>query len=166
MTVTRSTGTTGEAARTGEAADTGEAARTAAAARLRLLVGRLSRLMRQQHPGGLTPTQLSTLVSVESRAPVRLSALAAIEDVSAPSMTRLVTSIEEAGLVSRECDPDDGRSTLISLTPAGQARLDALRRERTTVLVERIDRLDPDSFARLAHALPVLERLLENDRDG
>jgi DNA-binding MarR family transcriptional regulator len=137
-------------------------ARTAAAARLRLAIGRLGRIMRQQHPGGLTPTQLSALVSVERCGPLRLSELAAIEAVSAPTATRLVASLEADALVDRRPDPDDGRSVQISLSRTGKERLDSLRRERTTVLVERIDRLDPASFARLVEALPVLESLLDD----
>jgi DNA-binding MarR family transcriptional regulator len=39
--------------------------------------------------------------------------------LSQPSLSRLVERLAVAGLVSRAPDPEDGRGTLVSLTPAG-----------------------------------------------
>jgi len=156
----------GAAPRASSPPDTGASGRVAASARLRVVVGRLARRIRQRHPGGVTASQLSVLVAVESSQPVRLSDLASCENVSAPTMTRLVTSLVEAGLAERLPDPVDGRSARVALTPDGQDRLDLLRRERTTFLVQRVDRLPPEDYARLLAALPVLESLLEDDPAG
>lgn len=133
----------------------------AAAARLRLAVGRLHRQVRARHPGGLTASQLSALVSIETHEPVKLSTLAAVEGVAAPTLTRVVGALAEEGLVERRACPEDGRSTLVSLSAAGRDRLDTVRRERTAWLYQRIADLSPAEQRRLIAAIPALERLLE-----
>jgi DNA-binding MarR family transcriptional regulator len=98
--------------------------------------------------------------------PIRLTALAAKEGVSQPSMTQLVQRLERLSLVTRLADPDDGRAALIGITGHGQALLDdrkRMRRERLTTLMET---LTPEEVCALwlsaRVALPVLRRLAEN----
>src|SRR5882757_907981 len=70
--------------------------------------------------------------------PIRLTTLAAREGVSQPSMTQLIQRLERLGFVTRLPDPDDGRATLIGVTPHGQTMLDdrkRVRRERLAVLM-------------------------------
>ena len=43
---------------------------------------------------------------------------------SAAAITKRVHSLEQAGLVERRPNPDDGRGALVSLTPRGQAVID------------------------------------------
>ena len=131
------------------------------AARLRIAVGGLVRWLRQQDPGSLSPAQLSALLSVEAYGPLRIGDLAARERVSAPTMTRLVDVLAEAALVGRRTDPEDGRGQLVALSAAGESLLADIRRERTTLLVQRLAALDPDDRAALAAALPALEALRE-----
>ena len=135
------------------------------AAELRLTIGRLARRLRQQGgSGGLSPSQLSALASVERLAPVRLGDLAAAEGVAAPTMSRVVAHLEADGLIARAADAGDRRAALVSITPAGRARLRRIRGERTALLRRRLDALTPDERRRLAEALPVLARLAEDER--
>ena len=98
--------------------------------------------------------------------PIRLTALAAREGVSQPSMTQLMQRLERQGLVARFADPDDGRVCLIGITPSGQALLDDRKRLRRERLAELMTTLTPED----AHALwlsahvssPILHRLVEN----
>jgi DNA-binding MarR family transcriptional regulator len=129
------------------------------AARLRLVVSRLARALRQHGAAGLTPSQLSALVSVEEFGPIRTSELATREAVGAPFATRVVASLEELGFVDRVDDPSDGRACLIEVTAAGRQTLEALWSERTAGLNGRIGRLSADQVALLDHALLVLEAL-------
>ena len=85
-------------------------------ARLRVAIGRLHRRMVQRTSGNLTFSQTSALVAVEKVGPIRLGELAARERVAAPSMTRTVSGLVEAGLLNRAGDPQDGRSFLLSIT--------------------------------------------------
>ena len=45
--------------------------------------------------------------------------------VTSGTMTNRINRLEEAGLVRRRPDPDDKRGVLVTLTAAGQARVDA-----------------------------------------
>jgi DNA-binding MarR family transcriptional regulator len=130
------------------------------AGRLRVAVGLLVRRLRQRDPGRRSPAQLSALVTVEAAGPMRIGDLAARENVSAPTITRMVGAMEEAGLVTRRPDPSDARGSLVSLAPGGSAALDALRRERNNVLSRTLSRLPDDQRTALVAALPALEALL------
>ncbi len=144
-----------------EAADQAELA-----ARLRVVIARLGRRNRRTDRAGLTASQLSALVAIECRHEIRVGDLAVIEGTAAPTMTRLVASLVGEGLVDRQPDPDDGRSIRVALTPAGEQRLDDLRRERTTALMRAVNRLSAEEYDRLAEAVPVLESLLDHVTDA
>jgi DNA-binding MarR family transcriptional regulator len=135
------------------------------AGRLRVAVGLLVRRLRQRDPGHLSPAQLSALVTIEAAGPVRSGDLAARENVAAPTMTRMVGVMEEAGLVTRRPDPSDARGSLVSLAPGGSAALDALRRERNNQLSRTLSRLPHDQRAALVAALPALEAVLADLED-
>ncbi len=137
------------------------AQRAELAARLRVVVARLGRQGRRSHRGGLTASQLSALVAIECHGELRVGDLASIEGTAAATMTRLVASLVDTGLVERRPDPADGRSIRVALTAAGARRLDDVRREKTTALIRAVERLSADEFTRLADAVPVLESLIE-----
>ncbi len=138
---------------------TGDEDGVTVAARLNLIVGRLMRTIRQHAAAGLTPSQLSALVTVDERGPLRISALATQESLGAPAATRVVASLEEAGLVMRSSDPDDKRASLIALTKKGSETLKALRQERATGLGAQLDALSEPERRLLERALPVLEKI-------
>ena len=130
------------------------------AARLRLALARLNRRLRNADASmELTESQLFALGAIDVHGPFRLSDLALRERVSAPTATRLVASLEERGLVRKQTNPDDRRSTLLALTPAGRRMLDRVRGARTVALSRGLERLDPADLRALAVALPVIERL-------
>ena len=129
--------------------------------RLRVAVGRLHRRLAQRSTSELTFAQISALVMVEKHGPIRQGELAAREKVAAPSMTRTVSGLVEAGLVQKIPDPDDGRSCHIVVTEAARTLLEKVRTERSAMLAERVARLSPEQYSTLVAALPVLERLAE-----
>jgi DNA-binding MarR family transcriptional regulator len=134
------------------------------AARLRLALARLNRRLRNADESmELTESQLFTLATINVHGPMRLSDLAASEHVSAPTATRLVTSLEESGLVRRQDNPDDRRSTLLAATPAGRKTLDRVRTARTVELTRRLDALSAEDYRAVERALPILERLAADD---
>lgn len=134
------------------------------AARLRVAIARLARQLRQHSPGGLTPSQWSALATVEAHGPLRIGDLADREGVTAPTATRVVASLEEAGLLSRASDPSDRRTSYIALTDAARAKLEAMRRVQSTELVDRLSKMSPEDAQRLADLVPILESLLSEDR--
>jgi DNA-binding MarR family transcriptional regulator len=98
--------------------------------------------------------------------PVRLTALAAKEGVSQPSMTQLIQRLERLGLVARLADPDDGRAALIGITEHGQGLLDDRKRMRRNRLRALMATLTPEELSALwlaaRVALPTLQRLAVN----
>jgi len=131
------------------------------AARLRVAVARLARQLRQRTMGGLTPSQLSCLTSVERMEPVRLAELAAREAVAPPTLTRIVAGLVEIGMVERQADPEDARAALITTTAAGRAALQRVREERTAFLVDRLHALPGDDRLALPGLVDLLEHLAE-----
>ncbi|MDT5334667.1 MAG: hypothetical protein QOD90_172 [Mycobacterium sp.] len=98
--------------------------------------------------------------------PLRLTALAAKEGISQPSMTQLIKRLERQGLVARVADPEDGRATLIGITEHGQEVIDDRRRIRRERLSELLESLTPEEENALwlsaRVAFPVLRRLVAN----
>jgi DNA-binding MarR family transcriptional regulator len=133
------------------------------AARLRVVVARLARQLRQQSPGGLTPSQWSALVAVEGNQPLRIGDLADREGVSAPTATRLVASLEQSGLLSRTTDPADRRTAYVALTAEGTAKLEWVRSVATASLAQRLSAMPDADVRRLDELLPLLESFLVDD---
>jgi DNA-binding MarR family transcriptional regulator len=134
----------------------------AAVDRLRLVIARLYRQLAQASGNDLdlTYAQLSALARTQQHGPLRIGELAAYEQVAAPSLTRTVAPLAAAGLIAKQPDPTDGRSSLVTITPEGDDVLDRIRRTRSGLLARRMARLDPDRLDALLAALPALEQLL------
>lgn len=136
-------------------------------ARLRMTLGRISRLLDRQSAGaGLTKTQLSVLSSVARRGPIRAGDLAEIEGLNPTLLSRVIGKLCDAGLVRRRVDPDDARAWLIEMTPAGSKEHQRIRAERGRLLRVGLESLEPSDAARLRESLPVLEELFEHMRDA
>lgn len=134
------------------------------AGRLRVVIVRLSRELRRHSIGGLTPTQLSALTTVERCGPVRLGELAASEGITPSTLTRLVSVLEERGYVDRRTDPGDARSSRVAVTARGQRLLARNRDETTAALAARLNELTPEQRMLLDQALPALEQLADTPR--
>jgi DNA-binding MarR family transcriptional regulator len=91
----------------------------------RLLRTHLRRLL-EAHEPGLSPEQWFVLARIAEREPVRQVDLAEPVLGDPPNVSRLVDALVARGDVERSPDPADRRSWLLSLTPAGRVRSDAL----------------------------------------
>lgn len=121
---------------------------------LRLACQRISRRIRYEGTHDIAPHQASVLFRLET--PRTPGELADIERVSAPSMTRTLGCLVDAGLVRREPHPTDGRQVLVSLTPEGEGLARAIRRRRDSWMAGRLEGLTPEQRAVLAEAAPLL----------
>jgi DNA-binding MarR family transcriptional regulator len=128
--------------------------------RLRPVLTRLARRMRQAASGDLSPTQSAALNTIDCHGPLTPSELATREKIQRPTATRVLARLEEAGLVERTADPADRRSSLVSTTAQGHAVLEQVRARKDAYLAERLDRLSPDDLATLSRAAGILERVL------
>src|SRR6266851_7620106 len=103
----------------------------------------LRRLRRQDNAMGLTPARASALSIMVFGGPVTLGQLAAAEQVSAPTTTRLIIGMERDGLVRREKDPNDGRVVWLHPTAKGARLLHDGRRRRVAALEADLATLPP-----------------------
>jgi DNA-binding MarR family transcriptional regulator len=134
------------------------------AARLRLVITRTARRLRQEAGTDLGPSQTAALATIDRHGPLTPSELARMERIQRPSATRIVARLEETGLVERVADPSDGRSFTVSATAGGRALMNKLRTRKNAYLARRIRPLDEDDLATLERAAAILEDLLEGER--
>ncbi len=127
---------------------------------LRVAVMRMARRLRNERADdSLTLTQLSTMGTLNGHGQLTLGDLAAAEKVQPPSMTRIVSALEDRGLVSRAADKADKRLVLVQLTEAGSDLLAANRRRRDAWLNKQLRDLSAEEREALWRAAPVLEKL-------
>jgi DNA-binding MarR family transcriptional regulator len=137
-----------------------DVARTAAD-RLHSAAIHLLRRMRRQDEGmGLTPARASALSILVLGGPATVGGLAKAEQVSAPTVTRLVVGMERDGLVRRQPDVRDGRVVWVHPTAKGTRLLHEGRRRRVAVLAADLAALNRVERETLARAGEILERML------
>ncbi|MBV9660656.1 MAG: MarR family transcriptional regulator [Acidimicrobiales bacterium] len=135
---------------------------------LRLAVLRLSRRLRQEAAGEVTPSQLSALTVLARHGELTLGELASIERIAPPSMTRIAARLESTGLLERRSDSSDRRVARVAVTAAGLKLLQAHRARGDAFVSSRLAALTDEELDILARAVPLLERLASDKmaRDG
>ena len=136
---------------------------TELAARLRLGIARMARRLRQEAGTDLGPSQLAALATIERHGPLAPSELAERERIKRPTATRILGRLEDAGLLERVRDPDDGRCSILSITGEGRALLRRLRARKTAYLARRLHELDSADLAALERAADVIEAMLDEE---
>jgi DNA-binding MarR family transcriptional regulator len=137
---------------------------SALAAELRGALGKLKRKLRE-HGGrsDLTPSQVSVILRLEKDGPITVSSLARAEGMRPQSMSAIISSLLDDGLVSGSQDPNDARQTLMSLSQKCQKFLKEGRAARqdwlTTTIQEKLSIQDQE---KLAAVLELLARLVED----
>ena len=131
------------------------------APRLRWAVTRMARRLRQEAGTDLGPSQVAALATIERHGPLSPSELAQLERIKRPTATRILRHLDEAGLVERVRDPEDGRGAILSITAAGRTHLRRLRARKTAYLATRLDNLDAEDRRTLERAAELLEGMLE-----
>ncbi len=119
----------------------------------------LRRIRRSDEAMGLSPSKASALSVLVFGGPCGLGALAAAEQVTAPSMSRTVAALEATGHVRREVDAHDRRAVVLHATPKARRVLDRGRRLRVESLVRELRVLAPGDVEALERATEVLRRL-------
>jgi DNA-binding MarR family transcriptional regulator len=119
----------------------------------------LRRLRGQDAAAGLSAPRLSALSVIVYAGPIRMSDLAAAEQVRLPTISRLVSELEREGYVERVADEKDGRVQRVRATHGGRALLDAGRARRVRELASALAALTPVEQRTLADAATLLEQL-------
>lgn len=134
------------------------------AAEMRTVFRKL-KLRYREHGGGndLTQSQASVLLRLEKDGAATVSSLARAEAMRPQSMSAIVAPLQEAGLVRGAPDPNDGRQTLMSLTPKCLKWLQEGRAARQDWLTTTItQKLSAQEQEKLRAALELLTRLVED----
>ena len=109
---------------------------------------------------GLTPARLSALSVLVFGGPTSLGGLAATEDVSSPTMTRIVDGLVGLGLATRTAHPDSARQVLVSATPEGERLMTRAAERRFALIVSALAELDPVRREQAVLAAPALRELV------
>jgi DNA-binding MarR family transcriptional regulator len=121
---------------------------------------RLARRLRVERASDdFTLSQLAVLGSLDRCGAATVGALANLERVKPPSMTRIVNSLVEAGMVTRRPHATDGRQVVVELTADARSVLAEDRRRRNAWLAQRLAELTDEERELLGSAAPLLDRL-------
>jgi DNA-binding MarR family transcriptional regulator len=119
----------------------------------------LLRRVRKQDTGE-GPARLSALSVLVFGGPMTLGQLAAAEQVRPPTMTRIVTGLEQGGLALRTADPLDARRVRICATAKGVRLLQRGRKRRIEYLAHHLGVLSGEELETLRKAVAALEKVL------
>ena len=119
----------------------------------------LRRARRTDPLTGVSPAQLSAL-SVLMSGPKTLGDLAAAEQVRPPTMSRLVSEMDRAGVARKTIDRDDARVIRVHATPKGLRALSRGRSMRIEAIELLLRELDPADLATVERAVGTIETLL------
>jgi len=119
----------------------------------------LRSLRREDARLGVGPAGLSVLSVLVFGGPKTLGQLAAIEQVKAPTMTRIVAILERNAMAERDGDATDRRRAIINATQHGRMIMRRGRANRVHELARRIETLPESEIALLARAAELIERV-------
>jgi DNA-binding MarR family transcriptional regulator len=108
----------------------------------------------------LTPARASALSVLVFGGPRPLGELAAAEQVTAPTMSRLVSWLERAGYVTREAAAEDGRVVTVRATPKAVHALESGRRRRVEHVRALLGELSDGEWQGVEEAVELIERAL------
>jgi DNA-binding MarR family transcriptional regulator len=120
----------------------------------------LRRIRKVDEASGLSAARLSVLSVLVFGGPTTVGALARAEQVSAPTMSRLLSGLERDGFVVREADEDDARAVRVRATPKGRRVLVQGRERRVAELTQLLEDISADELATLGSAAEIMERIL------
>jgi DNA-binding MarR family transcriptional regulator len=120
----------------------------------------LRRIRKVDEASGLSAARLSALSVLVFGGPTTIGALARAEQVSAPTMSRLVSGLERDGFVVRRTDADDARAVRVRATPKGTRVLQQGRARRVAELAGLLEDLSAEELRTLGSAAELMERVL------
>lgn len=112
---------------------------------------------------GLSAPKLSALSVLVYGGPKSLSALAEAEQVTPPTMSKLVADLEAAGLVAKRTDSADRRGLRIETTAKGRALFNEGRKRRLDLLRRRVAKLSAADRSKLNEAAALMLRLAQGE---
>ncbi|SIS01979.1 MarR family winged helix-turn-helix transcriptional regulator [Microbacterium sp. RURRCA19A] len=135
---------------------------SAAASELRMATFRLARRLRAERAvDTMSDGQFAVLAALSIHGEHTLGQLADRERVTAPSMNRTVTLLEEAGYLTRTPDDDDRRKVTIALTDAGRLVVAETVRRRDAWLEAALAALGEEERRTLGAAAEIMRKVAD-----
>lgn len=131
---------------------------------LRIACMLVARRVRFDADNTIAPHRFSVLAKLADQ-PRTLGEVAALEQVSAPTMSRTVGQLVEQGLVERAADPHDARCVRLSLTAEGAEVVRTERAHRDAWMTARLEGLTPEERAVLRRATDLVGEILATGRE-
>ncbi len=94
------------------------------------------------------------LLLLVARQPPRARTLASLLQISRPTLTSNLKTVERRGYIVRQTVPSDGRGVRVAITPAGRAALRRAEAEQRVVLQAV---LEPADLRRIRNLVPIAE---------
>jgi DNA-binding MarR family transcriptional regulator len=114
--------------------------------------------------GSSLPRGMAALLGALAERPQRITELAAREGLAQPTVTRMITRLENQGLAARTQDTEDRRVVTVAITEKGQSELLALRASFAEVLRESLATMSDEDVDGLARGVVALQSLIETLR--
>ena len=125
----------------------------------------LRQVRRQDAATGLSASRLSALSVVVFAGPLSLGDLAAAEQVSPSTMSRVVSGLVDDGLVRRTADPRDARAVTLKATAKGNRVLQQGRRRRVAQLAAGLAALTAKELETVDAAVTAVQKALAGSLD-
>ena len=107
----------------------------------------------------LTPAQASAMAVIIHSGGVTPSQLAEYEQVSRPTISRVIEELERLGAIARCAHPEDQRSTVLNVTPLGRQIWERGQERRARPLAARIAELSPGEWSRVEEMIDLMMAL-------
>lgn len=129
-------------------------------------VGSVTRGLMRGMPVGLTRSSAAVLEVLHQHGDMRVGRLTRLLAVDASVASRYVTQAAARGWIERRPDPEDRRSRILRLTPAGRAQLHDLSERLTHVLADRLGDWSDEEVVRLTRLMARLHASFDGRRAG
>lgn len=122
----------------------------------------LRRVRREDPMMDLSPARASVLSVLVFGGPRTPGELAEIEQVAAPTMTKLINGLERDGYVRKRQHPVDARAVIVAGTAKAERTLEAGRERRIQLLRNLFSGLDESEWAVLEQAADIVNKQLSS----
>jgi DNA-binding MarR family transcriptional regulator len=119
----------------------------------------LRRAREADKQSGLSPERLSLLSVLTYAGPLSVTRLSKLESVSLPAISRIVSALEQRGLVKRTRSREDARKVIVNATNKGRRIMEKGRRRRLEIIADELSLLPRKDQQQLSRISDIVENL-------
>lgn len=111
---------------------------------------------------GISQAEYNCLIQFFDAGTIGMKELGERLDITPGGVTRIITGLEEKGIVERRIDSEDRRGINVILTPRGKRIVGEIRNTSLELHAEIIERIDPSSRQKVVEAIEQLILAINN----